>query len=91
MSYIFELRYICLKKLSVFIYKDQLTMIKLLFFDTSSLNNNINTNTAALLVTDCICTVWNNRDSQCDNIFLLKNNFLQRHQYSNFILIDFKM
>ena len=66
----------------------KLPMIKLLFFDTSSLKNIRNKNTAAVLVTDYICTVWNNRDNQCDKIYLLKKKILQRLQFNTFILKD---
>ena len=67
---------------------NQLPMIKILFFDTSSLKNNRNKNTAAVLVTDYICTVWNNRDNPCDKVYLLKKKILQRLQFSTFILKD---
>ena len=74
------------KLLMVCLNINHFPMIKLLFFDTSSLKNSRNKNTAAVLVTDYICTVWNNRDNQCDKIYLLKKKILQRLQFSTFIL-----
>ena len=62
-------------------------MIKLLFYDTASLNKK-NNNTATVLVTDYICTIWNNRDSHCDKIYLLKKRILQRCQYSPYSFKD---
>lgn len=63
---------------------NQFSMIKLLFFDTTSFNKK-NKNTATILVTDYICTIWNNRDNQCDKIYLLKKRILKRFQYSQYI------
>ena len=61
-----------------------ISMIKLLFFDTTSFNKK-NKNTATILVTDYICTIWNNRDNHCDKIYLLKKRILQHFQYSQYI------
>ena len=63
---------------------NQFSMIKLLFFDTTSLNKK-NKNTATILVADYICTIWNNRDNHCDKIYLLKKRILQRFQYNQYI------
>ena len=62
-----------------------LSMIKLLVYDTTAMNRK-KKNTVSILVTNYICTVWNNRDNPGDKLFLLKKKIMQQHNTSQFVL-----
>ena len=62
-----------------------ISMIKLLLFDTSSLSKK-KKNVATILISSYICNIWYNRDSQFDKLYLLKKRIMQQHKDFQFIL-----
>ena len=57
----------------------------IIFFDTSGLNKQ-DKYSVTLLVTEYICTMWNNRESQYDGIKLLKKRIFKNVQINKLIL-----
>ena len=61
------------------------TILKLLFFDTSSMTKK-ERNTVIVLVAHYVCTIWNSRSSTGDKIFLMKSKILQQKNIYHIIL-----
>ena len=72
-QYLRELLQKCLKRTNI-------SIIKLLFFDTSGLTQK-DSNTATTLVTSFICTIWLNRENNRNKIDIFKNSIMKNHDY----------
>ena len=73
-----------IKKLTL---KNDLSLIRLLFFDTSMLGEK-DSNTVVTLVTNYICTIWYNRGHTGDKLHILKKCILSSQRYQKLILKD---
>ena len=67
----------CLKRTNI-------SIIKLLFFDTSGLTQK-DSNTATTLVTSFICTTWYNRENYRNKIGIFKNSIIKKHGYQKIV------
>ena len=69
------------------LFRYDLSLVKLLFLDTSILSQREG-NTVVALVTNYICTIWYNRGHTGDKLYILKKNILSSHRYQKTILKD---
>ena len=67
--------------------KNDISLIRLLFFYTSMLRVK-ESNTVVSLVTNYICTIWYNRGHTGNKLHILKKCILSSHRYQKFILRD---
>ena len=60
--------------------RNDISLIKLRFFDTSMLRKR-ESNTVVSLVTNYICTIWYNREHTGDKLHILKKNIISSHSF----------
>ena len=69
------------------VLRNDLSLLKLLFLDTSTLRQR-DRNTVVALVTNYICTVWYNRGNTGDKLAMLRKSITSKHRYHKTVLKD---
>ena len=69
------------------VLRNDLSLVKLLFLDTTTLRER-DRNSVVALVTNYICTVWYNRGHNGNKLAILKKSIISKHRYHCTVLRD---
>ena len=67
--------------------KNSITLVRLLFLDTSDLHQK-DSNAVISLVTSFICTIWYNRENPGNKLNILKRSIITKQRFQKIILRD---